>query len=121
MLCSIGIGVLTNLELLYLYGNKMTGTLPNSISALTKLRRIAWNNNNLEGDVPSGFSRLVNLETVELSYNKQLRVDINLLSTLTKSKILDVSNNKFSPSEFPSFLGKFTVLITVLITVLTQY
>ncbi|GJM84436.1 hypothetical protein PR202_ga00104 [Eleusine coracana subsp. coracana] len=57
------------LERLNLAGNQFTGTVPYSISTMSKLKYLNINHNQLSGDITDIFSNLPSLTTVDLSFN----------------------------------------------------
>jgi len=77
---------------------KLTGTIPDKISALTHLRRLYLDNNNLRGSIPDGLSALTRLEYLYL-YNNQLTGNIPDLSALTRLEYVYLSNNQLTGSD----------------------
>lgn len=64
------IGLLTNLQVLYLARNRLLGTIPTTIGLLTELKYLGLQYNQLSGTVPShSFAKLVNLQTLHLERN----------------------------------------------------
>ena len=64
------IGLLTNLQVLYLARNRLMGTIPTTIGLLTELKYAGLQYNQLTGTVPShSFANLVNLQTLHLERN----------------------------------------------------
>jgi Leucine-rich repeat (LRR) protein len=49
---------------LNLNGNKLTGTLPDAVSALSNLEALQLATNNFEGTVPAAFAGLAKLKTL---------------------------------------------------------
>ena len=87
------IGQLINLQALYLYGNQLTGSIPD-LSGLTSLQYLYLNDNQLTGSIPdlSGLESLVELAL----YNNQLTGYIPDLSDLTSLTYLDLERNKLT-------------------------
>ncbi|KAH9302098.1 hypothetical protein KI387_013681, partial [Taxus chinensis] len=71
---------LTELTLMSLDNNHLTGALPN-LSSLTKLERLYLHNNNLSGSVPDWISQLNNL--------RELVIENNNFSGVIPQKVLD--------------------------------
>jgi Leucine-rich repeat (LRR) protein len=66
---------LTRLEYLWLYQNKFSGSIPESIGNLTKLRYFDVDMNDFSGTLPKSFARLICLEIVSARENKKLLID----------------------------------------------
>jgi Leucine-rich repeat (LRR) protein len=106
---------LTNLEELRLSARAdtavtgLTGTLPDTLAALTRLRVLDVSNNSLAGTVHNLLCRLPNLEELRLANNDftgQIPACIGTLSRLVR---LDVSLNRFS-GALPPELGNLRML-----------
>jgi hypothetical protein len=63
------IGQLTKLRDLDLDDNALTGSLPNALYGITSLRAIDLNDNNLVGELSDAIGSLQNLEVLQLEYN----------------------------------------------------
>ncbi|CAL4984045.1 unnamed protein product [Urochloa decumbens] len=75
----------SKLQELYLYGNNIHGTLPNSIGKLTSLVLLDVGKNNITGSVPANIRNLTSLKILHLSMNNFtiLPHEIGLISNLT--------------------------------------
>ncbi|GKC24114.1 kinase-like domain-containing protein [Tanacetum coccineum] len=90
---------LPNLELLQLWGNKLTGVRPPSISNCSKLRLLEMANNSFSGKLTIDFSKLRDINIIHL-YNNNFHGcgkadDIKLIDSLkncTRLVDLDISN-----------------------------
>jgi Leucine-rich repeat (LRR) protein len=60
---------MTNLESLVVHTNKLTGTVPTTISTMSSLRELWLNNNLLEGSVPTQLGSCPALSVVHLQDN----------------------------------------------------
>ncbi|KAI7738273.1 hypothetical protein M8C21_014439 [Ambrosia artemisiifolia] len=60
----------TNLKLVYLSSNDLSGIIPSDIKFLTRLLRIDLSDNNLEGSIPDEFTKLRRLLTLKLQNNQ---------------------------------------------------
>ncbi|GMI96392.1 hypothetical protein like AT2G26730 [Hibiscus trionum] len=89
---------------LYLYGNRLSGHLPDSLTQLSNLKRFDVSNNNFSGKVPD-LSRISGLLAF-LVQNNQLSGEIPKLdfSNLVQ---FNVSNNNFS-GPLPDVTGRFS-------------
>ncbi|KAL5207127.1 hypothetical protein ABZP36_031562 [Zizania latifolia] len=87
---------LRNLATLDLEGNRINGTIPDSIGQLNTLQDLRLGNNNMSGELPSALSNCTHLITINLKRNNfsgQLsRVNFSNLSHL---KTLDLLYNRF--------------------------
>lgn len=112
-----GIEHLTNLEVLVLDCNRLTGTIPREISRLTKLRTLSLNDNQMNGVLPRTISLLENLE--ELHVRSRLwghmgipgfDIAVVRLASLSKMTYLDMSHNRVANNSFPIHVTKLTML-----------
>ena len=61
------LGNLSNLELLFLYRNELSGSIPRELGSLSNLQRLNLRDNtDLTGPIPRTFTSLVNLNTLRL-------------------------------------------------------
>ncbi|KVH99913.1 leucine-rich repeat receptor-like protein kinase PXC1 [Cynara cardunculus var. scolymus] len=84
----------TNLKLLYLPGNDLSGSIPTELSSLTRLLRVDLSDNNLRGPIPDGISNLTRLLTLRLENNEISGEIPQSLSSLSQIKQLNLSNNE---------------------------
>jgi Leucine-rich repeat (LRR) protein len=106
---------LTRLSRLSLSFNSFTGEIPSSIgSSLSNLQELYLNNNNLQGTIPSSFNNLKSLTRLELQQNN-LTGKFPDLGSLQNLYYIDLSDNKFSgdPFEFPVTLPVSLVQISM--------
>ena len=68
------LGDLTNLEILYLWGNELTGSIPD-LSHLTSLLQLNLSRNQLYGSIPASLGNLTNLRLLYIWGNEQLTWD----------------------------------------------
>ena len=104
-----GLGTLTKLTHLDLYGNNLTGPIPSSLGNLTNLENLNLYWNNLTGSIPGSLGNLTNLENLNLGWNKlsgSIPSDLGSLGYLTK---LTLSYNQLS-GAIPSTFGNLTHL-----------
>lgn len=90
---------LTNLEVLYLYGNNFSGLIPD-FSGLPNLKTLNLGNNQFYGAIPN-FSNLSNLKELDFKFN-QLSSSIPDFSNLNNLEELDLYYNQLS-SSVPNF------------------
>ena len=96
-----------NLEILWLYRNKLTSVPLNTFMKLTKLEKLSLSGNQIE-ELPNGlFKNNFNLETIYLHSNKLKFIGSTLFDGLTKLKEIDLSINQIE--ELPNGLFKNNV------------
>ncbi|KAJ6918042.1 hypothetical protein NC651_012302 [Populus alba x Populus x berolinensis] len=89
----------------HLYGNRLTGPLPNAFYNISSLVTLDLGHNNLTGPIPNWIDSLSELSILLLKsnqFNGELPVQLCLLRKLS---ILDLSENNFS-GLLPSCLSK---------------
>nr|GEV46144.1 receptor like protein 35 [Tanacetum cinerariifolium] len=96
--------MLSNLAQLSLPGNNFKGTLPVSITNLTKLVELDLSENNFESTIPSQIGNLKNLLHLNLSDNQFSGLIPSSLGSMVNLAYLDLSRNNFFGSV-PSSLG----------------
>jgi len=100
------IGNLSNLELLSLDDNAMTGTLPSSMTSMTSLRHLVLSSNSFHGSV-TVLESMKNLTSVLIHSNEfsgELPGGIFDGVSSDSSLYLDVGINRFS-GDIPSSYG----------------
>jgi Leucine-rich repeat (LRR) protein len=88
---------LTDLEVLNISNNKISGALPSQMQKLQKLKVLSASNNLMTG-VPAEIGQLKNLEVLDLS-NNQLTGLPNELANLKKLKTFNISGNNYSQQD----------------------
>jgi len=106
------IGQLSNLFNLYLNDNKFMGQLPSQLETMSKLRGVSLFNNSLEGRVPPGLGNLKNLIALYLDTNKFTGQIPKSFGGMTSMIDLRLRQNDFSGSV-PSELGELKQLETL--------
>lgn len=100
---------LSDLELLWLSHNQLTGELPGNIGELTGLQWLYVDNNELTGDIPSSIGNLSKLTTLSL-WGNQLSGSIpQSIGDLLLLQNLWLSDNQLT-GEIPSSIGNLTQL-----------
>ncbi|KAL5722467.1 hypothetical protein ACHQM5_005983 [Ranunculus cassubicifolius] len=103
---------LPNLRKLYLYGNKLSGNIPENIGKLSKLEEFHLHENNFSGKIPWTLGKLRNLNSL-LFYTNQFSGEIpNSLTNLTNLVTLDLHGNTFTGS-IPEKIGSLQALETL--------
>ncbi|KAF8034417.1 hypothetical protein BT93_C0655 [Corymbia citriodora subsp. variegata] len=106
------IGRLSQLQVLSLRSNGLSGPVPSDFSNLTLLRSLYLQDNNFSDDFPAGLTQLTRLVRLDLSSNNfsgQIPYGVNNLTRLTR---LYLQNNQFSgilPSISAPGLTNFNV------------
>lgn len=99
-----GIGALTRLEELTTNENRLTGALPN-LSELSDLRVLSVRQNQINGTIPSSIGHLMALEVLQLRENQivgPIPSEVGLLSALTD---LNIHDNKVQYRECVGFIA----------------
>ncbi|CAI7873452.1 unnamed protein product, partial [Closterium sp. NIES-54] len=84
--------------------NNLTGSIPSSISLLTRLTYLSLSNNNLTGSIPRGISVLVQLINLRIHGNRMGGSLPSSLSRLVNLVNLNLSANNLS-GEIPPKIG----------------
>ncbi|KAL8189638.1 hypothetical protein R6Q57_029204 [Mikania cordata] len=95
------IGSLTQLRVLSLHSNGLTGSIPSDLSNLDSLRSVYLQNNRFSGGFPPILSNMTSIQRLDLSGNRfsgEIPFDINNLKKLTQ---LTLQSNNFS-GQLPS-------------------
>ena len=87
---------LTELEVLYLWGNDLTGLVPTWLGDLTKLQRLSLGHNTLSGTIPVELLSLAELEVLYLAGNELTGVIPPWLGELASLTRLFLYNNQLS-------------------------
>ena len=81
---------------LYLYKNKLTSTIPASLSNLAGLQELSLDGNQLKGEIPAGLGDLANLEYLSLNDNQLTGGIPSELGNLTNLQGLYISGNQLT-------------------------
>ena len=103
----VEIGLLTNLETLYLYGNGLSGNIPDVFGG-TELTQIQLHANMLSGILPSSLFMSTNLSLLRVDQNKLAGTIPSSISSLVALADLRISQNSFSgtlPASLTSLSG----------------
>ncbi|WIA18668.1 hypothetical protein OEZ85_003372 [Tetradesmus obliquus] len=100
---------LTQLQVLRLAGNRLSGSLPAKVSLLSQLRVLDLSGNAMEGALPLELATLTQLQELQLSGNKLQGSLPDALVRLTQLSMLDLSGNNFT-GTLPSLWVSLTQL-----------
>jgi len=100
---------LTSLESLDLYGNNISGILPNWMGQLTSLNFLDLGQNSISGVIPNCMGQLTGLGYLDLSQNNISGMMPDSMRTLTGLGYLALPYNNIT-GPLPSFVGLFTSL-----------
>ncbi|KAI8832272.1 hypothetical protein BJ741DRAFT_614887 [Chytriomyces cf. hyalinus JEL632] len=101
---------LTELVNLHLQANSLTGTIPSTIGAMTKLTIIDIGLNGLTGEIPSSISQMSALQEMYVGFNKLTgEIPTSVSSMASHLRIINMSNNKLTGS-LPTSYGALTLL-----------
>lgn len=76
------LGFFSQLKVLYLENNELSGTIPSSMANIKGLVDLYLSKNNLEGPIPKTLSQLSGLENLRLNDNQVRRLSTNSLFAL---------------------------------------
>ncbi|CAI0376872.1 unnamed protein product [Linum tenue] len=110
-----GLDLLVNTKHFHFGKNQLTGSIPTKLfnSSMTLLH-VRLDRNALTGTVPRSFNNLASLTELSLSNNNLNGPFPNLTGTGVITT-LDLSNNSFSSSNFPSWLSSMESLTTLML------
>ena len=109
------LGLLRNLEKLYLYANRLSGPIPPALGNLTQLRALNLNGNFLSGPIPPELGNLKLLEELDIPNNEFSGPIPPELSNLKQLKLLALSSNSLS-GPIPPELGSLKQLKELYLT-----
>ena len=104
------IGVLSNLTLLDLSYNALTGPIPTQMNSLLKLQGLYLNNNWITDSIPSCIGLLTNLTMISLSFNSITNTIPTDIYLLTKLQSLLLGTNQLS-GNISHLIGSCTNLL----------
>lgn len=84
-----------------LFNNNLVGTVPSSLSTLTKLRTLKLMNNNLSGSFPVFWASFPDMSFVDLSNNGFTGTMPLSIATMSKLNTLYIENNNMSGALLP--------------------
>mmetsp|Transcript_22703 Transcript_22703/g.49197 ORF Transcript_22703/g.49197 Transcript_22703/m.49197 type:complete len:958 (-) Transcript_22703:106-2979(-) len=103
------LGFFSELKVLYLDGNEITGTIPPSVSNLREIVDIYLHHNKLEGTLPDSLSKLPYLRNLRLNDNNLSGTIPADFDSLTRLEYLYLHNNLLE-GTIPDELGALTTL-----------
>ncbi|KAK4795066.1 hypothetical protein SAY86_013060 [Trapa natans] len=102
---SPSIGNLTNLQIVLLQNNYITGPLPQELGSLSQLQTLDLSNNFFNGEIPYSLGHLKSLQYMRLNNNSLSGAFPNSLANMTQLAFLDLSYNNLS-GPVPRILAK---------------
>ncbi|KAL9381573.1 hypothetical protein Peur_027230 [Populus x canadensis] len=103
----------SKLEVLAIDGNNFGGVLPDIISNFsTKLKKMIFGSNQIQGSIPDGIGNLISLDTLDLGRNHLTGSIPNSIGKLQNLADFFLNENKLSGS-IPSSLGNITSLMQI--------
>ncbi|WJZ95152.1 hypothetical protein VitviT2T_013942 [Vitis vinifera] len=104
----------SNLEILNLRLNCLTGSVPSSIRALSSLKVLSLSNNRLNSSLSiQGLCELKKLEELDLSLNSFEGILPPCLNNLTSLRLLDLSQNLLTGSISSSLIAGLSSLVYI--------
>ncbi|KAJ6309299.1 hypothetical protein OIU76_018820, partial [Salix suchowensis] len=95
-----------------LESNKLTGSIPSTLGLVKSLEVVRLDNNSLTGPVPTNINNLTSVSEMFLS-NNGLNGSLPNLTGMNVLTYLDMSNNSFSPTDFPPWFSTLQSLTTL--------
>ncbi|XP_074275093.1 leucine-rich repeat receptor protein kinase HPCA1-like isoform X2 [Silene latifolia] len=92
--------------------NKLTGSLPETLGLVQSLQTVRFDRNSLSGTLPDNLNNLTDVNELVLSKNS-FTGDFPDLSGMNNLNSLDLSNNKFTATEVPTWLSSLQSLTTL--------
>lgn len=100
---------LVNLERFYLSYNKLRGPIPSWIGNFANLKVLSLSNNQFSSSLPETLSELANLTSLFLDDN-DLTGDLSTIESLSNLELLLIEDNQFKQSLGSNFLSSLTKL-----------
>ncbi|KAM5550835.1 putative LRR receptor-like serine/threonine-protein kinase [Rosa sericea] len=95
----------TNLQMLFLQGNRLEGSIPTGLGNLVNLQGLHMGENNFTGSIPTDIAKVLRLGEIYLGNNKLYGSIPSSLGNLTELTILHLPGNNLNGS-IPSSLGE---------------
>ncbi|MCL7032483.1 hypothetical protein MKW94_003499 [Papaver nudicaule] len=92
--------------------NQLTGSIPTTLGLVKTLEVVRLDRNSLSGNVPSNLNNLTSVSELHLS-NNHLVGPFPDLSGMLVLNFVDLSNNTFAVSDFPSYFPTLVSLTTL--------
>ncbi|MCD9560927.1 hypothetical protein HAX54_019790 [Datura stramonium] len=104
----------SNLTLIHLLveNNKFTGKIPDTLGLVQTMEVLRLDRNLLSGSVPQNLNNLTHVQELHISNNK-LNGLLPNLTGLDVLNYLDMSNNSFNASDFPSWIPNLLSLTSL--------
>ncbi|XP_034695753.1 receptor-like protein EIX2 [Vitis riparia] len=107
------IGHITSLEVIDFSRNNLTGSIPSAINNCSGLFVLDLGNNNLSGIIPKSLGQLQSLQSLHLNHNKLLGELPSSFQNLTGLDVLDLSYNRLL-GQVPAWIGVAFVNLVIL-------
>ncbi|XP_058210914.1 leucine-rich repeat receptor protein kinase HPCA1 [Rhododendron vialii] len=95
-------------------GNRIRGTIPDTLGLVQTLEVLRLDRNDLTGVVPSNLNNLTNIVELNLGHNN-LSGPFPNLTRMDSLNYVDLSNNSFQSSEAPTWFSTLQSLTTLVI------
>ncbi|KAF8019244.1 hypothetical protein BT93_G0043 [Corymbia citriodora subsp. variegata] len=92
--------------------NQLTGSIPSTLGLVQSLEVVRFDRNSLSGAVPGNLNNLTSVRELLLS-NNRLTGPLPNLAGMSALNYLDLSNNSFDATDFPSWIPKLQSLTTL--------
>ncbi|KAF8033885.1 hypothetical protein BT93_C0225 [Corymbia citriodora subsp. variegata] len=92
--------------------NQLTGSIPSTLGLVQSLEVVCFDRNSLSGAVPGNLNNLTSVQELLLS-NNRLTGPLPNLAGMSALNCLDLSNNSFDATDFPSWIPTLQSLTTL--------
>ncbi|KAL3729194.1 hypothetical protein ACJRO7_026312 [Eucalyptus globulus] len=94
--------------------NHLTGSIPSTLGLVRSLEVVRFDRNALDGAVPGNLNNLTSVQELLLS-NNRLTGPLPNLAGMNALYYLDLSNNSFDATDFPSWIPTLQSLTTLML------
>ncbi|KAI6678937.1 hypothetical protein NL676_039733 [Syzygium grande] len=109
-----GLDMLINTKHLLFNNNQLTGSIPSNLGLVQSLEIVRFDMNFLTGAVPGNLNNLTSVQVFLLS-NNRLNGPFPNLAGMKALNYLDLSNNSFDATDFPSWIPTLQSLTTLIL------
>ncbi|EOA37847.1 hypothetical protein CARUB_v10011436mg [Capsella rubella] len=104
---------LPKLKYVSIQGSLLSGSLPANIGELSQLEKLIIDGNRFTGQIPSSISNLTRLSWLNLGNNRLSGAIPNIFKSMRKLQSLDLSQNNFS-GKLPPSIASLALTLTIL-------
>ncbi|KAK3419482.1 hypothetical protein EUGRSUZ_G00039 [Eucalyptus grandis] len=94
--------------------NRLTGSIPPTLGLVQSLEVVRFDRNSLDGAVPANLNNLTSVQELLIS-NNRLTGPLPNLAGMNALNYLDMSNNTFDATDFPTWIPTLQSLTTLIL------